>query len=52
MRDASHLWRGSCERMHAAAPVLVHVLGNVDEVRKIAERAHDMQRLGDGQVVE
>ncbi len=38
--------------MAAAAPVLVHVLGDVDEMREIAERADDIERLRDGEVGE
>ena len=36
--------------MAAAATVLVHVLGDVDEMREIAERADDIQRLRNGEV--
>jgi Trp operon repressor len=36
--------------MAAAAPVLVHVLGDVDEMREVAERADDIERLRDGEV--
>src|SRR5512138_2073591 len=35
-----------------AAPVLVHILGNVEQMREIAERTHYMQRLVDGQRIE
>ncbi len=38
--------------MGAAAAVLVHVLGDVGEVREIAERAHDVERLRDRQRIE
>ena len=40
------------ERVRAPAPILVHVLGDVGELREIAERAHDVQRLRDRQLVE
>jgi len=36
----------------AAPAVLVHVFGDVDEVREIAERANDVERLRDGKIAE
>jgi hypothetical protein len=38
--------------MRPTAPILVDVLGNVGEVRKVAERANDVQHVGNGQRVE
>ena len=46
------LRRRAGERVRAAAAVLVHVLGDVGEVREVAERADDVERLRDRQVVE
>ena len=43
--DAPPLRRRAGERVRAPAPVLVDVLGDVREVREVAERANDMQRL-------
>ena len=42
----------SGERVRAPAPVLVDVLGNVGEMREVAEGAHDVQHLGDGQRIQ
>ena len=50
--DAAPLrWRAG-QRVDAAAPVLVHVFREVREVRKIGKRAHDVERVGDRQVIE
>ena len=38
--------------MRAPAPVLVHVFGDVGQMREIAERADDFERLRDRQLVE
>ena len=46
------LRRRTRERVRAAAPVLVDVLGDVGEVREVAERAHDVERLADRQTVQ
>jgi len=35
-----------------AAPVLLRVLGDVEKVREVAERAHDVERLVDRQGIE
>ena len=50
--DAAPLRRRAGERVAAAAPVLVHVLRDVDEMREVAERADDIERLRDGEVGE
>ncbi len=51
VRDAAPLRRRAGERVAPPAPVLVDVLGDVDEMREIAERADDVERLRDRQVV-
>ena len=38
--------------MRAAPAILVHVFGEIGQMRKIAECAHDIERLRDRQVVE
>ena len=50
--DAAALRRRAGERVRAPAAVLMDVLGDVREMREIAERAHDVERLRDRQVVE
>ena len=50
--DASALRQRAGERVRAPAAILVHVLGEVREVREVAERAHHVQRLTDRQPVE
>jgi hypothetical protein len=50
--EASALRRRARERMDPAAPILVDVLSDVDEVREVAEGADDIERLRDGEVVE
>jgi hypothetical protein len=52
VRNAAALRRRPGERVRAAAPVLVHVLGDVREVREIAEGAHHMQRVDDTQRIQ
>ena len=52
VRDAAALRRRAGERVRAAAAVLVHVLGDVGEMREVAERAHDMEHLGDRQRIQ
>ena len=42
LRDAAALRRRARQRVRAAAAILVHVLGDVGEMREIAERAHDV----------
>ncbi len=50
--DAPALRPRARKRVGAAAAVLMHVLGEVRKVREIAERAHDIERVGDGKVVQ
>ena len=50
--EAAALRRRAGERVRAPAAVLVHVLGEVREMREVAERAHDVQRLADRQLVQ
>ncbi len=50
--DAARLRRRSGESVRAPPAILVDVLGEVGEMRKIAERAHDIERLRDRQIVE
>jgi hypothetical protein len=40
------------ERVVAPAAMLVHVLGDVREVREVGERAHDVEHVADRQAVE
>ena len=50
--QAAALGRGTGERVHAATPVLVDVLGEIRELREVRERAHDVEHLRDRQAVE
>ncbi len=50
--DAAALRRRARERVRPAAPVLVDVLGDVGELREVAERADDVERRRDRQVVQ
>ncbi|HSS06319.1 MAG TPA: hypothetical protein VLK83_04190, partial [Rhodanobacteraceae bacterium] len=50
MSQAPDLRGRARQRMDATAAVLMHVLGNVDEVREITECADYIERLRDGQV--
>jgi hypothetical protein len=52
MRDAARSARRAGLGVGVAPPVLLHVLGDVQEVREVAERAHHVQRLVDRQRVE
>ena len=50
--QAAALRRRPGERVRAAPPVLVDVLGDVREVREVAERANHVERLRDRQRIE
>ncbi len=52
VRDAARLRRRSGAVMHAAAAILVHVLGEIGEQRKVGKGAHDLERRLDGQGIE
>ena len=52
MADAARVTRGARLGMGVAAPVLVDVFGDVEEMREEAERPHHVQRLVDRQRVE
>ena len=52
VRDAAALRRRPCERVRAPTPILVHVFGDVGEMRKIGKGAHDVQRVGDCQRIQ
>jgi hypothetical protein len=49
---ASPLRRRASQSVRPAAAVLVDVLGDVDEMREVAERADDVERLRDRKVGE
>src|SRR5712691_3864976 len=52
IREAPRPPRRAAFRVRAAPAVLVRVLGDIEEMRKIAERSHHVQRLLDRQRVE
>jgi len=49
-RQRARLWRRTGTLVVTATTVLMHVLGDVREVREIRERAHDVQGLFNAQV--
>ena len=52
MGETAHLRRRTGERVHAATAILMHVFGNIDQVREIAKGAHNIECLADRQIVE
>ena len=52
VRDAPALRARARERVCAAPPILMHVLGEVRQVREVAERTDDVERLRDREPVE
>ena len=52
VQETSDLRCGARQRMDAAAAVLMHVLGDVHQMREIRKRPHDIEGLGDRELVE
>ncbi len=52
MGDAARLRRRAGDRVCAPPPVLVDVFGDIGQMREIAERANDVERLCDRQLIQ